>query len=157
MTFGALGGFTGGWMAWLQAVTIAPIEVEATLGYLDAKFTGLNLIKANGTLDSKGFLIGAGFLLVFSVINTLGVRWLAETNSIAMVWKSSIPILTIIALLFTVFHLSNFTAGGGLPPTASTASSRHFRSGSSLRSRDSSRPYRSAARPRIRSGTSPGR
>ena len=25
--FGALGGFTGGWMAWIQAVTIAPIEV----------------------------------------------------------------------------------------------------------------------------------
>jgi len=25
--FGALGGFTGGWMAFMQAVTIAPIEV----------------------------------------------------------------------------------------------------------------------------------
>ena len=34
MIFGALGGFTGGWMAWIQAVTIAPIEVEASLGYL---------------------------------------------------------------------------------------------------------------------------
>src|SRR5215472_1254012 len=41
MTFGALGGFTGGWMAFIQAVTIAPIEVEATLGYLNSKFTGL--------------------------------------------------------------------------------------------------------------------
>ena len=29
--FGALGGFTGGWMSWIQAVTIAPIEVEAAL------------------------------------------------------------------------------------------------------------------------------
>ena len=29
--FGPLAGFTAGWMAWLQAVTIAPIEVEATL------------------------------------------------------------------------------------------------------------------------------
>ena len=27
--FGALAGFTAGWAAWLQAVTIAPIEVEA--------------------------------------------------------------------------------------------------------------------------------
>ncbi len=34
MIFGALGGFTGGWMAWIQAVTIAPIEVEASLLYL---------------------------------------------------------------------------------------------------------------------------
>ncbi len=116
MTFGALGGFTGGWMAWLQAVTIAPIEVEATLGYLDAKFTSLNLIKANGTLDGKGILIGAGFMLVFSVINTMGVRWLAETNSIAVVWKIFVPVLTIGALVFTVFHFSNFTAGGGFAP-----------------------------------------
>ena len=116
MTFGALGGFTGGWMAWLQAVTIAPIEVEATLGYLDSKFTSLNLIKANGTLDGKGILIGAGFMLVFSVINTMGVRWLAETNSIAVVWKIFVPVLTIVALVFTVFHFSNFTAGGGFAP-----------------------------------------
>src|SRR5580704_12674045 len=87
MIFGSLGGFTGGWMAWLQAVTIAPIEVEATLGYLNSKFPSLSLINANGTLDSKGFAIGAGFLLVFTIINILGVRWLAETSSIAMIWK----------------------------------------------------------------------
>ena len=116
ITFGALGGFTGGWMAWLQAVTIAPIEVEATLGYLNSKFTGLGLVNANGTLDGKGILIGAGFMLVFSVINTLGVRWLAETNTIAVYWKILIPTITIFALLFTVFHSSNFTAGGGFAP-----------------------------------------
>ena len=116
MAFGALGGFTGGWMAWLQAVTIAPIEVEATLGYLNSKFTSLNLINANGTLDGKGILIGAGFMLVFSVINTMGVRWLAETNSIAVYWKIFVPVLTIGALVFTVFHFSNFTAGGGFAP-----------------------------------------
>src|SRR6476660_2169107 len=33
--FGPLAGFTAGWMAWLQAVSIAPIEVEATLSYSD--------------------------------------------------------------------------------------------------------------------------
>jgi amino acid transporter len=116
MTFGALGGFTGGWMAWIQAVTIAPIEVEATLGYLNSKFTGLGLINDNGTLDSKGILIGAGFMLVFAVINTMGVRWLAETNTITVLWKILIPTITIFALLFTVFHTSNFTAGGGFAP-----------------------------------------
>ena len=86
MVFGGLGGFTGGWMAWLQAVTIAPIEVEATLGYLNSRFTGLGLINANGTLDGKGIGFGALFMLVFTVINILGVRWLAETNAIATYW-----------------------------------------------------------------------
>jgi amino acid transporter len=116
MAFGSLGGFTGGWMAWIQAVTIAPIEVEATLGYLNSKFTSLNLVKTNGTLDGKGILIGAGFMLVFAVINTMGVRWLAETNSIAVFWKLLIPTITIFALIFTVFHSGNFSAGGGFAP-----------------------------------------
>ena len=116
MVFGSLGGFTGGWMAFIQAVTIAPIEVEATLGYLNSKFTGLDLINANGTLDGKGILIGAGFMLVFTIINLVGVRWLAETNSIAMIWKLLVPTITIFALLFTVFHFSNFSAGGGFAP-----------------------------------------
>jgi len=116
MTFGALGGFTGGWMAFIQAVTIAPIEVEATLGYLNSKFTGLGMVNANGTLTGQGIALGAGFMLVFTAINIIGVRWLAESNSITMIWKILIPTITIFALLFTVFHTGNFTAGGGFAP-----------------------------------------
>jgi amino acid transporter len=116
MTFGALGGFTGGWMAWIQAVTIAPIEVEATLGYLNSRFPDLDMVNTNGTLTGKGIALGAGFMLLFSFINILGVRWLAETNNIAVYWKLAIPTITIFALLFTVFHTSNFTAGGGFVP-----------------------------------------
>jgi amino acid transporter len=120
MVFGGLGGFTGGWMAFLQAVTIAPIEVEASLGYINSRFPSLALIntaKSNaGTLDGKGILIGAGFMLVFTAFNIMGVRWLAETNAIATYWKILIPTITIFALLFTVFHSSNFSAGGGFMP-----------------------------------------
>jgi amino acid transporter len=120
MVFGGLGGFTGGWMAFLQAVTIAPIEVEASLGYINSRFPSLALLntaKSNaGTLDGKGILIGAGFMLVFTAFNIMGVRWLAETNAIATYWKILIPTITIFALLFTVFHSSNFSAGGGFMP-----------------------------------------
>jgi amino acid transporter len=31
LAFGSIAGFAAGWVAWLQAVTIAPIEVEAAL------------------------------------------------------------------------------------------------------------------------------
>lgn len=116
MIFGALGGFTGGWMAWIQAVTIAPIEVEATLGYLDSKYSSLDLLHGNGTLDSRGIGIGAGLLLIFTIINILGVRWLARTNTIATYWKIAIPTITIFALLFAVFRTGNFGAGGGFAP-----------------------------------------
>jgi amino acid transporter len=117
MAFGGLGGFTGGWMAFIQAVTIAPIEVEASLSHLQDRFpTGFHVYNANGTLAGSGVLWGLLFMAFFTIINTLGVRWLAETNSIAMIWKLLIPTMTIFALLFTSFHSGNFTAGGGFAP-----------------------------------------
>src|SRR5580704_11185168 len=64
MAFGGLGGFTGGWMAFIQAVTIAPIEVEASLSHLQAKFpTGFDVYTASGTLTGKGVAFGALFML----------------------------------------------------------------------------------------------
>jgi len=117
MAFGGLGGFTGGWMAWIQAVTIAPIEVEASLSHLEAKFPGgFHVYTATGTLTLAGVLWGLLFMAFFTIVNTLGVKWLAETNSIAMIWKLLIPTTTIFALLFTSFHSGNFTAGGGWAP-----------------------------------------
>jgi len=120
MVFGGLGGFTGGWMAFLQAVTIAPIEVEASVGYLNSKWPSLNWIHTSGSLtgslNGSGLLVGTGFMLVFTVFNVMGVRWLAETNAIATYWKILIPTITIFALLFSVLHSSNFTAGGGFMP-----------------------------------------
>src|SRR5215472_11914088 len=118
MAFGGLGGFAGGWMAWIQAVTIAPIEVEASLSHLEAKYpTGFHVYTASGTLTTAGFLWGLLFMAFFTAVNVMGVKWLAETNSIAMIWKLLIPTMTIFALLFTQFHSGNFTAGGGFAPS----------------------------------------
>ncbi len=122
MVFGGIGGFTGGWMAFLQAVTIAPIEVEASLGYINAKWPSLGWVYTTGALGTEGALtpkgigIGAVFMLVFTVFNIMGVKWLAESNAIATYWKILIPTITIFALLFTVFHTGNFSAGGGFMP-----------------------------------------
>ena len=118
MIFGGIGGFTGGWMAFIQAVTIAPIEVEASLSHLEARFpAGFHVYATNGTLTTAGILWGLLFMAFFTIVNVLGVKWLAETNSIAMIWKLLIPTITIFALLFTSFHSGNFTAGGGFAPT----------------------------------------
>src|SRR5215469_5301947 len=117
MAFGGLGGFAGGWMAWIQAVTIAPIEVEASLSHLQDRFpTGFHVYTNSGTLTTAGVLWGLLFMAFFTIVNTLGVRGLAETNSITMIWKLAIPTTTIFALLFTSFHSGNFTAGGGFAP-----------------------------------------
>jgi amino acid transporter len=114
LAFGSLGGFTAGWVAWLQAVTIAPIEVEAALSYLDHKWHGL--INDVGALTPMGLGAAAALMLLFTIINILGVRWLAESNRIAVLWKVAVPILTIVVLIVVSFRAANFTAGGGFAP-----------------------------------------
>ena len=114
LVFGSVGGFTAGWVAWLQAVTLAPIEVEAALGYLDHKWHGL--INGAGALTAMGLSVAAVLMLLFTVVNILGVRWLAESNRIAVLWKVAVPVLTVIVLIVVSFRVSNFTAGGGFAP-----------------------------------------
>ena len=114
LAFGSLGGFTAGWVAWLQAVTIAPIEVEAALSYLDHQWHGL--INNSGALTTMGLGVAAALMLLFTVINILGVRWLADSNTITVLWKIAVPVLTVIVLIAVSFRAPNFTAGGGFAP-----------------------------------------
>jgi hypothetical protein len=55
-------------------------------------------------------------MLLFTVINLLGVRWLVESNGIAVLWKIFVPVVTIIVLITVSFRASNFTAGGRFAP-----------------------------------------
>jgi amino acid transporter len=118
--FGSVAGFTAGWIAWLQAVTIAPIEVEAVISYSQHISWVQNnvtmLHPSDGTLTGTGIAIASVFMLIFTAVNIVGVKLLAESNSIAVVWKTAIPLLTVVVLLILTFHGSNFHAGGGFMP-----------------------------------------
>lgn len=117
IVFGGFAGFTAGWAGWLQAVTLAPIEVEAALSYLNHLWTGAyDLVDDSGALTGTGLVIGVVLLAVFTLINALGVRWLAETNSGTVLWKTAVPALTVVVLLVVSFHPGNFTAGGSFAP-----------------------------------------
>jgi amino acid transporter len=115
--FGSLAGFAGGWFAFLGAVTTAPIEVEAALQYSTNYVSGLTKV-SGGTpvLTAQGYAVATVLMLLFSFINVMGVRWLAETNKAIVWWKIAIPVLTVIVLIATAFHPHNFTAGGGFMP-----------------------------------------
>ncbi|MCQ4079568.1 APC family permease [Streptomyces sp. RB6PN25] len=117
--FGPVVGFTAGWMSWLRSVLIAPIEVEATLSYCDRigwVRDQVRILHPDGTLTAWGLLIASCFMLLFTLINIVGVKLLAATNSITVVFKTAVPLLTVAVLLSLVFHASNFTAGGGFAP-----------------------------------------
>jgi amino acid transporter len=63
-----------------------------------------------------GLGVAVALMLLFTVINILGVRWLAESNRITVLWKIAVPVLTVIVLITMSFHATNFTAGGGFAP-----------------------------------------
>ena len=112
---GTLGGFFAGTFSYLQAMAVAPIEVEATLGYVDAKLWH-GLVTPAGLLTGKGLVVAIGMMFIFTALNLLGIKWMARTNTVAMIWKIAVPIVTIIFIMSKVFHTSNFTAGGGFMP-----------------------------------------
>jgi amino acid transporter len=55
-------------------------------------------------------------MALFSAVNFLAVRRLAQANSAITWWKVTIPVVTIVALLLTAFHGSNFSAADGFAP-----------------------------------------
>src|SRR5881227_3488293 len=115
--FGNLIGFTSGWLAFLGAVTVGPIMVEATLLYTSNYLSSLTTVAGGRpVLTAQGYVVAAALLLLFCTINVMGVRWLAETNKVAVCWKLLIPAVTVIALIATAAHGENFSANGGFMP-----------------------------------------
>ncbi|WP_431677735.1 APC family permease [Kitasatospora sp. KL5] len=113
--FGGLAGMSFGWFSWLQAATVAPIEVEAMIGYAGHWEFAKGFLNDNGTLTPSGFVVAVVLMGVFVAVNFLGVRVLAHTNSAATWFKIFIPLLTIFVLAVTNFHGGNFTSHGFAP------------------------------------------
>ncbi|HUZ39610.1 MAG TPA: APC family permease [Streptosporangiaceae bacterium] len=116
--FGSVAGISFGFFAWLQAASVAPIEVLAVEGYASYWWPALihSSGPSTGLITPLGYLVAVVLMAAFTAINFLGVKWLAHTNSAITWWKIAIPVLAII-ILFTKFHTANFTAAGGFMPT----------------------------------------
>jgi len=85
--FGSFAGATFGWASYLQAASVAPIEVLAAIQYLSTAHW------------AKGFYVAAVILMVtFVVLNLVGIRWLARVNNGLTGWKVFLPVLTIIII-----------------------------------------------------------
>ena len=112
---GTLGGFFAGTFSYLQAMAVAPIEVEATLGYVDAKIW-------HGLVNSAGLLTAEGpdrrHRHDVHLHGAEPVRHQVDgpDQHGRHVWKIAVPIVTIIFIMAKVFNSSNFTAGGGFMP-----------------------------------------
>lgn len=108
-----------GWTAWVGYVTTAPIETAVMLDYLGGRIPGLDQAKAIGevNLSVLGLAVAAGVLTVIVVVNAIGVRALASTNT-AITWiKIALPLVVSGLFLADSFDAANFTrAPGGFAP-----------------------------------------
>jgi len=117
LAFGSVAGISFGFFSWLQAVTVAPVEVYAVLQYgsyyvhstSDPTNQWQNLF-SNGKVTDLGFVSAIVLMGLFTLLNFLAVKYFAMVSNTITWWKVAIPVLTIIVLFFK-FHGANFTAG----------------------------------------------
>ncbi|HKS00009.1 MAG TPA: APC family permease [Candidatus Dormibacteraeota bacterium] len=113
--FGSFAGATFGWASYLQAASVAPVEVLATIQYMStypwAKNWYVPHTTGPGTLHGVGYVVAVGLMFAFVLLNLAGIRWLVRSNNVITSWKVAIPVLTIIVLA-TRFHAPNFSHGG---------------------------------------------
>ncbi|HWD74376.1 MAG TPA: APC family permease [Solirubrobacteraceae bacterium] len=118
--FGSFAGATFGWASYLQAASVAPIEVLAAVQYLSTAHWARNFFHvdpaagaAGGTLHGWGYLVAGILMLMFVIINLVGIRYFARINNAITTWKVAIPVVTILILLIGHFHASNLGAAAG--------------------------------------------
>jgi amino acid transporter len=105
--FGSLAGVGFGFFAYMQAVTIAPIECFAFMSYASYFWPSIYNSKT-GNVTSTGFVLTIVLMAIFVAVNFLAMRIFARVNNVITWWKVAIPVLTIIVLLFK-FHTGNFS------------------------------------------------
>ena len=114
--FGGAAGASFGWFAWLQAASVAPIEVEAAMTYAGHYSFATKWFDDNGNIHGWGLLVAVVLMAIFVTVNFLAVRLLTTVNSWIMWWKIAIPLATIFIVAATHFHSKNFSAADGFMP-----------------------------------------
>jgi amino acid transporter len=108
--FGSVAGISFGFFAYLQAVTIAPVECFAFMQYASYYWPSI-FNPDTGNVTTTGFILTIVLMAIFTAVNFLAMRIFARVNNVITWWKVAVPVFTIIVLLFK-FHPGNFTAGG---------------------------------------------
>jgi amino acid transporter len=108
--FGSVAGIGFGFFAYMQAVTIAPIECFAFMQYASYYWPSI-YDSTTKNVTGTGFILTVILMAVFVAVNFLAMRIFARVNNVITWWKVAVPVLAIIVLL-THWHTGNFTAGG---------------------------------------------
>ncbi|HEX4045306.1 MAG TPA: amino acid permease, partial [Gammaproteobacteria bacterium] len=109
LSHGTFTSFMLTWIAWLAALTMAPIEVQAILQYASIYFPALMHLE-NGihVLTHLGLVWATILMLAFCIINVASYKGLVGFNFILFLFKVIVIILAVAAITATSFHTGNF-------------------------------------------------
>lgn len=100
LTHGREVGFLFAWTSWLSYVVMTPIEIQAILQYASHFFPILTDSHTETLkLSSYGYVAAIGIMLFVVVLNSYGIKILAECNKYASIIKFVLPSIAIFALL----------------------------------------------------------
>lgn len=115
ISHGPLTSFIMGWIAWLSALTMAPVEVQAILQYASNYFPFLMKTKLDTpVLSGIGYLWAILLMLSFCIINITSYRALVRCNLSIFLFKMAVILLTIAMLWKTSFQPANFSGVGSM-------------------------------------------
>ena len=99
-THGQEVGFLFAWTSWISYVVMTPIEIQAILQYSSHFFPFLTIRDTSALVLSNYGYVAAIFIMLFVVLlNSYGIKLLAECNKYASLIKFILPSIAIIALL----------------------------------------------------------
>lgn len=107
-THGKEVGFLFAWTSWLSYVVMTPIEIQAILQY-SSHFFPILIANNTATLELSGYGYVAAVSIMFFVVilNSYGIKILAECNKYASIIKFVLPAIAIFALLHSAPTLGN--------------------------------------------------
>ena len=99
-THGKEVGFLFAWTSWLSYVVMTPIEIQAILQYSSHFFPSLITKNAGQiTLSMYGYITAISIMFFVAVLNSFGIKLLAECNKYASIIKFLLPRIAIISLV----------------------------------------------------------
>jgi amino acid transporter len=115
--FGTVTSAIIGWIIYLGAVTFPAIEVEAALQYATNYVPWLtHKVNAVTVLTGGGYAVAALMMVVFTLVNLLGVEVFVRANNVIMVFKLLVMAAVAVTFLTVAFHADRLTEFGGFAP-----------------------------------------
>lgn len=109
LSHGTFASFIMSWIAWITALMLAPIEVQAVLQYASLFFPALmHEVNNVPTLTIWGYIWAAILMISLCILNIVSYRGLVRFNFILFVFKFFVILLTIFAIIHARFIPSNF-------------------------------------------------